>query len=84
MYSSLAAWFHLITAPEDYEEEAAFFVKHLTDACDRPPETVVELGSGGGNNASHMTGLPTIRPSSKKPSGKSQTARRKRAIPSGA
>ena len=54
MYAELASWFHLITAPEDYEEEAAFFVQHLTDACDRPPQTVLELGSGGGNNASHM------------------------------
>ena len=54
MYAELASWFHLITAPEDYEEEAAFFTKMLRDACDRPPETVLELGSGGGNNASHM------------------------------
>ncbi len=54
MYAELASWFHLITAPADYEEEAAFFVKHLADACDRPPQTVLELGSGGGNNASHM------------------------------
>ncbi len=54
MYAELASWFHLITAPEDYEEEAAFFVKMLRDACDRPPESILELGSGGGNNASHM------------------------------
>ena len=54
MYAELASWFHLITAPADYEEEAAFFVKHLTDACITPPQTVLELGSGGGNNASHM------------------------------
>ena len=36
------------------EEEAAFYSAALTAACDRPPETVLELGSGGGNNASHM------------------------------
>ena len=54
MYAELASWFHLITAPEDYEEEAAFFVKALTDACDGTPRSVLELGSGGGNNASHM------------------------------
>ncbi len=54
MYAELASWFHLITAPEDYEEEAAFFVKALTDACDGTPSSVLELGSGGGNNASHM------------------------------
>ncbi len=54
MYAELASWFHLITAPEDYEEEAAFFVKALSDACLEPPSSVLELGSGGGNNASHM------------------------------
>lgn len=54
MYGDLAAWFHLITAPADYAEEAAFYRKTLIDACDRPPETLLELGSGGGNNASHL------------------------------
>jgi len=54
LYHELADWFHLLTAPEEYAEEADFYRKQLIDACDRPPETVLELGSGGGNNASHM------------------------------
>jgi len=54
LYSSLAPWFHLLTAPEDYAEEAETYRRLLADACDRPPRTVLELGSGGGNNASHM------------------------------
>ncbi len=54
MYYDVADWFHLITAPADYEEEAAIYARLLTDACDRPLETLLELGSGGGNNASHM------------------------------
>ena len=54
MYGELASWFHLITAPADYEEEAAFYSQTLIDACGKPPKTVLELGSGGGNNASHM------------------------------
>lgn len=54
LYRELAGWFHLLTASEDYAEEAAFYSQKLTEACDRPPETVLELGSGGGNNASHM------------------------------
>jgi hypothetical protein len=54
LYNDLADWFHLLTAPAEYAEEAAFYTKQLIDACDRPPETVLELGSGGGNNASHM------------------------------
>jgi SAM-dependent methyltransferase len=54
LYHDLAGWFHLLTAPADYAEEAAFYTQQLIEACDRPPETVLELGSGGGNNASHM------------------------------
>jgi SAM-dependent methyltransferase len=54
LYHELAAWFHLLTAPAEYAEEAEFYTKQLIAACDRPPKTVLELGSGGGNNASHM------------------------------
>jgi SAM-dependent methyltransferase len=54
LYRELARWFHLLTAPPDYAEEAAFYRKTLLEACDRPPRTLLELGSGGGNNASHL------------------------------
>ena len=54
MYEELASWWPLLSSPADYEEEAAFFGKTLAEACDRPPQTVLELGSGGGNNASHL------------------------------
>ena len=54
MYGKLAPWFHLLTAPEDYAEEAAFYRKALAEAIGRKPTTLLELGSGGGNNASHM------------------------------
>lgn len=54
MYSDLAPWFHLVTAPEEYEEEAAFFTRVLRDHAKRDVKTVLELGSGGGNNAFHM------------------------------
>ncbi len=54
LYSDLATWFHLLTAPEDYAEEADFYRKAILSACDRPPQTMLELGSGGGNNASHL------------------------------
>ncbi len=52
MYDSLANWFHLITSPDDYEEEAAIFTKVLNE--NGALSTVLELGSGGGNNAYHM------------------------------
>ncbi|MFN2446124.1 MAG: trans-aconitate 2-methyltransferase, partial [Vicinamibacterales bacterium] len=54
MYEELASWWPLLSAPADYEEEAAFYEKALVAACDTPPRTLLELGSGGGNNASHL------------------------------
>jgi len=54
LYAELAPWWHLLSSPEDYAEEAAFFHQVLTEACERPPRTLLELGSGGGNNASHL------------------------------
>jgi len=54
LYHELAEWFHLLTAPAEYAEEAEFYTRKLIEACDGPPRTILELGSGGGNNASHM------------------------------
>jgi SAM-dependent methyltransferase len=54
LYSDLAEWWPLMSAPADYEEEAAFYGNALAAACSRPPATMLELGSGGGNNASHL------------------------------
>ncbi len=54
LYDELAEWWPLFSAPEDYAEEAALFARLLTDSCDPAPRTVLELGSGGGNNAFHL------------------------------
>ena len=54
MYSEIADWWPLLSAPEEYEEEAGFFTRTLLETSDGPPHTILELGSGGGNNASHM------------------------------
>ena len=54
LYSDLAPWFHLLTAPHDYREEAEYYSARIVDAAVGPVRTVLELGSGGGNNASHM------------------------------
>ena len=54
LYSSLASWWPLLSAPADYAEEAAFHQRALVAACRRTPRTLLELGSGGGNNASHL------------------------------
>lgn len=54
LYTQLASWFHLLSAPEDYAEEAEFYRKTIMAACETPPHTLLEIGSGGGNNASHL------------------------------
>lgn len=54
LYGDLAPWFHLLTSPADYAEEAELYRRLLVEHADGPVETVLELGSGGGNNASHL------------------------------
>src|SRR5215510_5968065 len=54
LYDELASWFHLLSAPPDYAEEAEFARSLFVDASSTPPLTVLEIGSGGGNNASHL------------------------------
>ena len=54
LYYDLASWFPILTAPEDYIEEAEFYRKTIVSACSYHPQTLLELGSGGGNNASHL------------------------------
>ena len=54
LYDELAGWFHLLTHPKDYAEEAAFYAALIRDHARIPVREVLELGSGGGNNASHM------------------------------
>jgi SAM-dependent methyltransferase len=54
LYDELAEWWPLFSAPEDYAEETTFFARVITDAFKTPPRTVLELGSGGGNNAFHL------------------------------
>jgi SAM-dependent methyltransferase len=54
LYADLASWWPLMSSPGDYAEEAAFYEKALVGASARPPRTVLELGSGGGNNASFL------------------------------
>ena len=54
LYGDLADWFPLLTAPADYAEEAEVYRALLTASAQFPVATVLELGCGGGNNASHL------------------------------
>jgi SAM-dependent methyltransferase len=53
LYDEFAGWYHLLTAPEEYDEEAAFYERVFTEALGALPRTLLELGSGGGCMASH-------------------------------
>jgi SAM-dependent methyltransferase len=52
-YGDLAAWWPLISPPDEYTEEAAF-VAGLLASASIPVHEVLELGAGGGSNASHL------------------------------
>ena len=54
LYDELAGWFHLLTSPAEYAEEASAILGLLRANVDGPLETLLELGSGGGNTASHL------------------------------
>jgi len=54
LYTELAPWWYLLSDPADYADEAKFIRRVLRESCVNPPRTVLELGSGGGNNASHL------------------------------
>lgn len=53
-YREMAEWWPLLSAVDDYAEEAEFYAGLLQTPGHPPGETLLELGSGGGNNASFM------------------------------
>ncbi|GAC1415882.1 MAG: hypothetical protein NVSMB57_11320 [Actinomycetota bacterium] len=54
MYHELASWWPLLSAPSEYPQEAAMLAAALREFAQRPVRTVLELGSGGGNNAVYL------------------------------
>jgi SAM-dependent methyltransferase len=54
LYDELADWWPLVSAPADYREEADEYLRLFRAAASGPLKEVLELGSGGGNNASHL------------------------------
>ena len=53
IYTEYASWYHLFTAPEEYEEEEAIYSGAIIAASRQTPRTLLELGCGGGCLASH-------------------------------
>jgi len=56
LYGGIADWWPVISPPSEYAEEGALYVEMIRGAAPGPVREVLELGSGGGNNASHMKG----------------------------
>ncbi len=54
LYDELASWWPLLSAPKDYAEEAEFYEETLKSHCRGELKSLLELGSGGGNNAFHL------------------------------
>ncbi len=54
MYAELAKWWPLLSPPDEYAGEVAFFLQALHDAKAAEGGTLLELGSGGGSNAFHL------------------------------
>jgi SAM-dependent methyltransferase len=54
LYDDIVDWWTVISPPSEYAEEADIYVDTILASAQRPVHEVLELGSGGGNNASHM------------------------------
>jgi len=54
LYRDLADWYPLLTPVGDYAEAAAFYLRLFETHCQRPPGTLLDLGSGGGHNVAHL------------------------------
>jgi SAM-dependent methyltransferase len=54
LYTDLADWWPLLSAPAEYADEAVFYRDSLIATSERDVREVLELGSGGGNNACHL------------------------------
>ncbi len=54
LYGELAEWWPVLSAPEVYREEAGFYRQAILSTSESGVRTLLELGSGGGNNASHL------------------------------
>src|SRR5262245_33879935 len=55
LYTDLASWWPLLSPPdEDYAAESEVIIEMLIETLGETPGTILELGSGGGNNARYL------------------------------
>ncbi len=54
LYTKYAEWWPLLSAPEEYAEDAIDYHRIMQTYHPGSPSSLLELGSGGGNNASYL------------------------------
>ncbi|TMD35184.1 MAG: class I SAM-dependent methyltransferase [Chloroflexi bacterium] len=54
LFDELAEWWPSIAGPDEYRDEAVFFGRLLRQSGTPRPRTLLDLGSGSGNNAFHL------------------------------
>ena len=54
LYSELASWFHLLSAAEGIRRRGGVRTENISRGQCNASKNRLELGAGGGNNASHM------------------------------
>ncbi|HEY6114981.1 MAG TPA: class I SAM-dependent methyltransferase [Candidatus Dormibacteraeota bacterium] len=54
LYAELADWWPVFSHPSSYRRETLHFLRVLRRATKPPSRSLLELGSGGGNSASHL------------------------------
>jgi SAM-dependent methyltransferase len=56
LYGEFAEWYPMLSSPSDFAEDAGIYLDLLTEAAGSAPRTLLELGAGAGNTASHYKG----------------------------
>ena len=54
LYKELATWWQLLSPHQDYKDEAALYGELFLKHAEIPVKKILELGSGGGNNAHYL------------------------------
>jgi SAM-dependent methyltransferase len=54
LYTEFSDWWPILSAPQDYAEESQFYLRLMKSNASIPLRQMLELGCGGGNNASHL------------------------------
>ena len=54
LYGELAEWWPIMASPAEFRKEARFFDRLLRGSTNPAPRTLLDLGSGSGNNAFHL------------------------------